>query len=69
MLLQIGVSLCYKLGQIFLLQIRASVVTNWGKFYYELGAAITNYSSCYYKIERLLQIGQNVLQIGVGITN
>ena len=28
--LQIGASLCYKLGQLFLLQIRETVVINWG---------------------------------------
>ena len=54
MLLQIGAA--------SLLQIRASVVTNWGS-YYKLGqallqnrAAITNWGS-YYKLGQLLQIG------------
>ena len=53
----------YKLGQacvtnwgsFVLLQIRANVVTNWGS-YYKLG-------KIYYKL------GQNLLQIGAGITN
>ena len=51
----------YKLGQT-LLEIGASIVTNWGS-YYKLGqlllrnrAAITNWGR-YYKLEQLLQIG------------
>ena len=69
-MLQIGAALFYyKLGQTLLqigaallLQIRASVVTNWGS-YYKLGqallqnrAAITNWGR-YYKLGQLLQIG------------
>ena len=60
----------YKLGQTLLqigaaslLQIRASVVTNWGS-YYKLGqlllqnrAAITNWGKVYYKLWQVLQIG------------
>ena len=61
-MLQTGAALFYhKLGQMLLqngaaslLQIRASVVTNWGS---------------YYKIGQLLQLWQNLLQIGAGITN
>ena len=34
--LQIGASLCYKLGSFVLLQIGVSAVTNWGS-YYKLG--------------------------------
>ena len=75
-MLQIGAALFYyKLGQTLLqigaaslLQIRASVATNWGS-YYKLGqpllqnwAAITNWGNIYYNL------GQ-VLQIGVVITN
>ena len=68
----------YKLGQarvtnwgsFVLLQIRANVVTNWGRL------IVTNWGS-YYKLgQPLLQNraaitnwGQNVLQIGAGITN
>ena len=63
-MLQIGATLFYyKLGQTLLqigaaslLQIRASVVTNWGS-YYKLGqpllqnrAAITNWGKIYYKL-------------------
>ena len=69
-MLQIGAALFYyKLGQTLLqigaaslLQIRASVVTNWGS-YYKLGqpllqnrAAITNWGKMYYKLEQVLQI-------------
>ena len=68
--LQIGAALFhYKLGQTLLqigtaslLQIRASVVTNWGS-YYKLGqpllqnrAAITNWGKIYYKRGQVLQI-------------
>ena len=57
--LQIGPSLCYKLGQLsLLLQIGAAffVITNWGS-YYKLGqlllqnrAAIANRGRTYYKL-------------------
>ena len=72
-MLQIGAALFYyKLGQTLLqigaaslLQIRASVVTNWGS-YYKLGqlllqnrAAITNWD-WYYRLGKLLQIGIEV---------
>ena len=68
--LQIGAALFYyKLGQTLLqieaaslLQIGASVVTNWGN-YYELGqpllqirAAVTNWGKMYYKMGKVLQI-------------
>ena len=69
-MLQIGTALSYyKLGQTLLqigaaslLQIRASVVTNWGS-YYKLGqpllqnrAAIRNWATMYYKLGQVLQI-------------
>ena len=69
-MLQIGAALFYykswymllQIGAASLLQIRASVVTNWGS-YYKLGepllqnrAAITNWGR-YYKLGQLLQIG------------
>ena len=69
-MLQIGAALFYyKLGQTLLqigaaslLQIRASVVTNWGS-YYKLGqpllqnrAAITNWGKMYYKLGKVLRI-------------
>ena len=68
-MLQIGAALFYyklehtllQIGAASLLQIRASVVTNWGS-YYKLGqallqnrAAITNWDRCY-KLGQLLQI-------------
>ena len=75
----------YKLGQacvtnwgsFVLLKIRANVVTDWGSFIF------TKWGKCCHKLGLLLQIratviakyssyyklGQNVLQIGVGITN
>ena len=69
-MLQIGEALFYyKLGQTLLqigaassLQIRASVVTNWGSYYklgqlLQIGAkCITNWGR-YYKLGQLLQIG------------
>ena len=69
-MLQIGAALFYyKLGQTLLqigaaslLQIRASVVTNWGS-YYKLGqpllqnkAAITNWGKMYCKLGQVLQV-------------
>ena len=69
-MLQIGAALFYykleqtllRIGAASLLQIGASIVTNWGS-YYKLGqlllrnrAAITNWGR-YYKLEQLLQIG------------
>ena len=69
-MLQIGAALFYyKLGQTLLqtgaaslLQIRASVVTNWDS-YYKLGqpllqnrTAITNWGKIYYKLGQVLQI-------------
>ena len=80
-MLQIGTALFYyKLGQTLLqigaaslLQIRASVVTNWGS-YYKLGqpllqnrAAITNWGKMYYKLGQVLQI--RVVITNWGITN
>ena len=80
-MLQIGAALFYyKLGQTLLqigaallLQIRASVVTNWGS-YYKLGelllqnrAAITNCGKMYYKLWQVLQI--RAIITNWGITN
>ena len=48
--LKIWANLCYKLGQLFLLQIREKVVINWGSF------IITNWGKCCYKLVQLLQI-------------
>ena len=64
-------------GRFVLLQIRENVVTNWGDL------VSTNWGKSCYKLGQLLQIkatiitkygsfyklGENVLQIGVGITN
>ena len=78
-MLQIGAALCYyKLGQTLfqigatsLLQIRASVVTNWGS-YYKLGqpllqnrAAITNWGKMYYKLGQVLQIRAIITNWGI----
>ena len=46
----------YKLGQLFLLKIGASVITYWGIL------IITNQGSCY-------KLGQPLLQIGAATTN
>ena len=69
-MLQIGAALFYyKLGQILLqigaaslLQIRASIVTNWGS-YYKLGQTllqsrlpITNWGKMHYQLGQVLQI-------------
>ena len=68
-MLQIGAALFYyklghtllQIGAASLLQIRASVVTNWGS-YYKLGqpllqnrAAITNWGKIYYKLGQTLK--------------
>ena len=52
-----------QIGAASLLQIGASVVTNWDR-YYKLGkpllqnrAAITNWDKTYYKLGQLLQVG------------
>ena len=78
-MLQIGVALFYyKLGQTLLqigaaslLQIRASVVTNWGS-YYKLGqpllqnrAAITNWGKMYHKLGQVLQIKAIITNWGI----
>ena len=69
-MLQIGATLFYyKLGQKFLqigaaslLQIRASVVTNWDSYYklvqplLQNRAAIANWGKMYYKLGHVLQI-------------
>ena len=75
-----GSFVCYKLGQTLLqigaaslLQIGASVVTNWDS-YYKLGqpllqnrAAITNWGKMYYRLGQVLQI--RVIITNWGITN
>ena len=72
----------YKLGQTLLrigaaslLQIRASVVTNWGS-YYKLGelllqnrAAITNCGKMYYKLWQVLQIRAIITNWGITEVN
>ena len=62
LVLQIGTALFYYKLRQTLLQIGASVVTNWGS-YYNLGqpllqnrAAITNWGKVYYKLGQVLQI-------------
>ena len=72
----------YKLGQgfitncgsIVLLQIKASVITKWGRSYYKLeqpllqiGTAITNWSKLYYKLGQLLQIAAIITNWGITI--
>ena len=79
LVLQIGAAwFYYKLGQTLLqtgaaslLQIRASVVTNWGS-YYKLGqpllqnrAAITNWGKIYYKLGQVLQIRAIITNWGI----
>ena len=70
-MLQIGAALFYyKLGTMLLhigatslLQIRASVFTNWGSYYklvhplLQNRAAIINWDKIYYKLGQVLQIG------------
>ena len=78
-MLQIGAAFFYyKLGQTSLqigaaslLQIGASVVTNWGS-YYKLGQpllqnreAITNWGNIYYKLGQLLQIRAIITNWGI----
>ena len=83
LVLQIRVALFYyKLGQTLLqidaaslLQIRASIVTNWGS-YYKLGqpllqnrTAITNWGKCITNWVKMYYILGKVLQIRAIITN
>ena len=56
MLLQSGVNIYYKMGQLFLLQSEANCVTKWGSSF------ITKWGRFYYKV------GQVLLQSGAGIT-
>ena len=80
-MLQIGAALFhYKLGQTLLqigaaslLQIGASVFTNWG-IYYKLGqpllqnkAAITNWGKMYYKLGQVLQIRAIITNWGIAV--
>ena len=82
-MLQIGAALFYyKLGQTLLqigaaslLQIRASVVTNWGS-YYRLGqpllqnrVAITNWDKFCYKLGQVLQIRAIIRNWGITIVS
>ena len=75
--IQIGASLCYKLGQLCFITNYSKRCYKLGQLYYynlgtvllEIGAAITNFHNRYYKIGQLLQIGTKLLQIGTGITN
>ena len=60
-----------QIGAASLLQIRASVVTNWGS-YYKLGqpllqnrAAITNWGKIYYKLGQVLQIRAIITNWGI----
>ena len=62
-----------QIGATSLLQIRATVVTNWGS-YYKLGqpllqnrAAITNWVKMYYRLGQVLQI--SAIMINWGITD
>ena len=70
--LQIGASLCYKLGQLCFITNKGNVVSNWGnfiftnsgKYCYKLGqpllqsrAAVTSWGKIYYKLRQALQIG------------
>ena len=62
-------------GEALLLQIRASVVTNWGS-YYKLGgpllqnrAAITNWGKMYYKLGQVLQIWAIIKNWSIANTN
>ena len=57
----------YKFAQLWLLQIEATFITNWGSFgYYKLGQFLLQIGAasllqigarCYYKLGQLLQIG------------
>ena len=74
-MLEIGAALFYykmgemllQIGAALLLQIRASVVTNWGRYYklrqllLESGAAITNCDKVHDKLGQVLQIRACVL--------
>ena len=69
-MLQIGEALFYyklgktllQIGTASLLQIRASVATNWDS-YYKLGQLLLQNRAA------ITKLGYNVLQIGAGITN
>ena len=78
-MLQIGAALFYyKLGQMLLeigpallLQVGATVVTNWGR-YYKLGqpllqnrAANTNWGTIYYKLGQVLQVRAIITNWGI----
>ena len=60
-----------QIGAVSLLQIRASVVTNWGS-YYNLGQlllqnrqAITNWGKMYYKLRQVLLISAIITNWGI----
>ena len=78
-MLQIGTALLYykfgqtllQIGAASLLQIRTSVVTNWGS-YYKLGqtliqnrADITNSGKIYYKLRQVLQTRAIITNLGI----
>ena len=82
-MLQIGAALFYyklrqtllQIGTASLLQIRTSVVTNWGS-YYKLGqpllqnrAAVTNWGKMYYKLGQVLQIRVIITNWGITYGN
>ena len=82
-MLQIGAALFYyKLGQTLLqigapslLQIKASVVTNWGSYYkleqllLQNRAAIKNWGKMYYKLGQVLQIRAIIVNWGIAAVN
>ena len=55
MLLQSGVNIYYKVGQLFLLQSEANCVTKWGSSF------ITKWGRFYYKLEQVLQSGASFI--------
>ena len=64
-----------RIGAASLLQIRASVVTNWGS-YYELGqpllqnrVAITNWGKMYYQLGKVLQIRAIITNWGITLVH
>ena len=82
-MLQIGAALFYyKLGQTLLqigatslLQIKASVVTNWGSYYkleqllLQNRAAIKNWGKMYYNLGQVLQIRAIIVNWGIAAVN
>ena len=81
--LQIGAALLYykleqtllQIGAASLLQIRASFITNWGR-YYKLGqpllqnrVAITNWGKMYYQLGKVLQIRAIITNWGITLVH